>query len=277
MKILYKILIGIALCIIVLVIGAISGGRVIETKYIVSNANTKSDITIAQVSDFHSSSDAEDINSAIEIIKQNDVDYILLTGDILESSEMDSTIDFVAELSKISTVLYSRGNHDNDYFSYNEFVAKLKELDVIVLENESYQIDNLNFIGLLDNDYALLSKNTEYINWISDSGINDLYKEGMINILLAHRPSFLEEYATGNFDYVFSGHAHGGQWQIPFTDIGLLAPDDGFFTSNVHGMKKVDNTIQFINSGTSNPYANIGIPRLFNPMEVVIVTITSEE
>lgn len=259
------------------IIGAIIGGNVIATHYTVVDQRIDDSLTIAQISDFHSNQSMKDQQEVYEIIQENQVDYILLTGDVFESADNTETLQFVNQLTSLAPVIYTRGNHDDDFGTYNQIVTELKVLGVTVLEDESYKIDNLNFVGIEDNDIATLSTyNQQYIQFIEESGVGDLYDENYINILLAHRPNYLEQYASLNFDYVFSGHAHGGQWQLPFTDLGLLAPDDGFFTTNVHGLKELDNTVQFINSGLSNPYAPI-VPRLFNPKEVVIVTIEKQE
>lgn len=45
-------------------------------------------------------------------------------------------------------------------------------------------------------------------------------------ILLSHRPELFETYAACGIDLVFSGHAHGGQFRLPFID-GLITPIRG--------------------------------------------------
>lgn len=44
-------------------------------------------------------------------------------------------------------------------------------------------------------------------------------------ILLAHRPELINEDKRYPFDLVLSGHAHGGQWRIPYILDGVFAPN----------------------------------------------------
>ena len=47
-------------------------------------------------------------------------------------------------------------------------------------------------------------------------------------ILLSHRPELFEAYVNCGVDLVLSGHAHGGQFRLPFIG-GLVAPNQGLF------------------------------------------------
>lgn len=243
----------IVLLIIVLANGTINNYRVVTTSYDLTTDKVTQDYTFVQISDFHSNSKTDQI---LDQTAANNPDYILLTGDILDSENMNPTIDFIKQLTEITTVIYIRGNHEDDYDSYIQFKNELEKLGVVMLADGTYQVDELNFIGIEDWSGANLLKsdyfNTEYSNYIAN------YKQAVdpskYNILLAHRPDFLEEYSNLGVDLVLSGHAHGGQWQIPFTDIGLIAPDEGVFPTQVHGLKSNGETKQIISSGNSNPY-----------------------
>lgn len=270
-----KKLIIASLC-LVLVTSVISG--VINSVYIKTTSyNLKSDkienrYRFVQISDYHSNTSQS--QKIIDITTENNPDYILLSGDILESEEIEATVDFVSSLLEIAPVIYARGNHDDDYGTYNQFKQELNSLGVIVLDSTNYQIDELNFIGIEDFSGANLFKKSsfaEVYNQYIDSH-NQFVSEEQYNILLAHRPNFLQSYSTLGVDLVVSGHAHGGQWQIPFTDIGLVAPDEGLFPTHVHGLETKGDTTQIISSGTSNPYGPL-IPRLFNPEEVVVIEL----
>lgn len=265
------------LLLIVLTINGIYNNiRVVETKYNLASDKVNQDYTFVQISDYHSKTGKDD--QILKIVTENAPNYILLTGDILESDEMEPTLSFVQKLTEISTVVYTRGNHDDDYNTYEQFRAKLVDMGVILLSEDSYQVDDLNIIGIEDWSGASLTKSSqfasEYTNYIEQ--YSEQVDNSKYNVLLAHRPNFLEAYSKLGVDLVLSGHAHGGQWQIPFTDIGLLAPDEGLFPTNVHGLKTNGDTTQIISSGNSNPYAPI-VPRLFNPEEVVVVNLTHTE
>ncbi len=265
----------VVLLVIVVIDGYINQNYLVETEYNISSNKVDSNYTFAQISDYHSSTNEN--QQILDILDSNQPDFIILSGDILESADMQPTIDFIKELTDYGTVIYSRGNHEDDYGSYQQFLEQLKEIGVVTVGDDSYQVGDLNFIGIEDFSGANLVAKENFTNTYSDyiSNYQDYVQANKYNILLGHRPSFLDAYSELGVDLVFSGHAHGGQWQIPFTDIGAIAPDDGFFTNQVHGIKTQDETTQVISSGTSNPYEPL-IPRLFNPKEVVIVNLSVE-
>ncbi|MNP80788.1 phosphodiesterase YaeI [compost metagenome] len=68
---------------------------------------------------------------------------------------------------------------------------------------------------------------------------------------------------------VFSGHAHGGQFRIPFVG-GLLAPNQGFFPKYTSGIYKEDNTSMIVSRGLGN---SIFPFRINNSPELVVVTL----
>ena len=59
------------------------------------------------------------------------------------------------------------------------------------------------------------------------------------NILLAHRPDYIDLYRQYPFDLVLSGHTHGGQVRIPLLVNGLFAPDQGWFPQYAGGLYEV--------------------------------------
>ncbi len=270
-----KIIKIIVIFILIFIVDAfINQKYLITTKYELTSNKVSKNYTFAQISDYHSST--KENEQIFNILEEENPDFIILSGDILNSVNIDSTVDFAKKLTEYSTVIYVRGNHEDDYESYQEFLQALDEIGVITVGNENYEIGELNFIGIEDFSGANLTEDSRFKQVYSDyiSNYTSAVSEDKYNILLAHRPKFLESYADLGVDLVFSGHAHGGQWQIPFTDIGFYAPDDGFMTNNVHGVKSLNETTQIISSGTSNPYEPF-IPRLFNRKEVVIVDLKS--
>ncbi|MDF2804609.1 MAG: phosphoesterase, partial [Anaerocolumna sp.] len=74
-------------------------------------------------------------------------------------------------------------------------------------------------------------------------------------------------------DLVFSGHAHGGQFRIPFIG-GLVAPDQGFLPKYTSGRYDKNNTVMYVSRGLGNSIIPI---RIFNRPEIVVVKLKSQE
>lgn len=93
--------------------------------------------------------------------------------------------------------------------------------------------------------------------------------ENSHKVLLTHRPEFVESYSKLPYEYILSGHTHGGQVNIPFILNGLYAPNQGLFPKYAGGLYNIDNGKNLIVSrGLSfNPI----MPRIFNKAELVWV------
>ena len=88
-------------------------------------------------------------------------------------------------------------------------------------------------------------------------------------VVLAHEPQYIKQYACSNVDLVLSGHAHGGQFRIPFFG-GIVAPDQGFFPKYSEGIHVEQDTTMVISRGLGNSIIPL---RLFNYPEIVCVEL----
>ena len=88
-------------------------------------------------------------------------------------------------------------------------------------------------------------------------------------VLLSHRPELFDVYVDSQIDLVFSGHAHGGQFRVPFIG-GLVAPNQGFFPEYDAGLFSKENTTMVVSRGVGNSI----IPLRFNNRpEIVVVEL----
>ena len=124
--------------------------------------------------------------------------------------------------------------------------------------------DKITLIGLGD-----LSLNDNTLNQL----MKKVNKENL-SVLLAHEPQYLKNYADAGVDIVLSGHAHGGQIRIPFTNVGLVAPNQGFLPKYTSGQYSSDNTSMFVSRGIGNSILPL---RIFNCPEIVEVEIMVEK
>ncbi len=81
-------------------------------------------------------------------------------------------------------------------------------------------------------------------------------------------PQFLDKYKDLGFDFILSGHAHGGQWRIPFTGVGLYAPGQGVFPKLTAGVHARGKTKMIISRGLGNSEFPL---RLFNRPEMIVI------
>ena len=94
---------------------------------------------------------------------------------------------------------------------------------------------------------------------------------GAYTILLAHRPEYYETYCNYSFDLVLCGHAHGGQWRIPYLINGLYAPNQGIFPKYAGGRYDGDKTTMIVSRGLD--IETTWVPRIFNRPELVIIDL----
>ena len=236
------------------------------------------DYKIVQISDLHNKQFGKNQFTLLEKVKKQSPDVIVVTGDSIYkySKEISHTLEFFKGAVKIAPVYFVTGNHEAQIDYYPEFLKSIINLGVHVLEDESIKLylddEYITLWGV--NDPALyynhrkpLPKEEILRNVFDNLHVNkDDY-----NILLSHRPHLIDLYNEFNFDLVFSGHAHGGQFILPF--IGpIVAPDQGFFPKYTHGTYKKGNTTEIVSRGLGNSIIPL---RLFNNPELIVCKLKS--
>ena len=97
--------------------------------------------------------------------------------------------------------------------------------------------------------------------------------EDNYTILLAHRPDFFDEYVKSGSDLVLSGHAHGGQFRLPFVG-GLYAPGQGFLPEYDSGIYTEGSTSMIVSRGIGNSAFPI---RFNNRPEIILVELKCKD
>ena len=87
-------------------------------------------------------------------------------------------------------------------------------------------------------------------------------------ILLSHRPECFTDYVAGEYDLVLAGHAHGGQFRLPFVG-GLYAPGQGILPDYDSGLYREGRTDMVVSRGIGNS----SFPIRFNNRPEVILLI----
>lgn len=228
--------------------------------------------TIAHISDFHNT----DIGAKVlDKLDDTNVDIIVITGDIIDSrnTQPEIALEFVEELVKKAPCYYVSGNHEGRIDVYPAFKEDMKALGVHVLEDECIEIkkenDVISLIGVDDPSFQ-----TDYLFGDDVTVMStklDQLKNEQYTILLSHRPELFDVYVEYDMDVVFSGHAHGGQFRLPFIG-GLVAPNQGLFPKYDAGLFVEDNTHMIVSKGIGNSI----IPMRFNNRpEVIVIELKS--
>lgn len=247
-------------------------------------SNIKENFRIIHLSDLHSKQFGKNNKKLLKKILKSKGDVVFATGDMIDSSmkNMDKIISFLSELNKKIPVIYIPGNNEMRCAQLDEILNELKRNEIIVLRNQIISINiksnNINILGLVEErvdnrEYFYQKADSKYLYKDYDKIFEDFEKKKGLRFVLSHYPENFKEignesYCKYDIDIVFSGHAHGGQFILPFIG-GLFAPGQGVlpkYYKGIHGEKSK----LIISRGLGNS----GFPlRLFNRPEIVIVDI----
>ena len=273
----WKIILPIIVAIILVLVVWIRWGNTaleINEYKIVSNSVPQNfhGFRIAQVSDLHNAEFGEGNSKLLELLSQTEPDIIVLTGDLIDSRQTDIKIAlaFAQEAMKIAPVYFVSGNHEARVSEYEDLKMGLAEAGVIVLENQKVEItrdgEAITLMGIDDPSFqeSYLFGDAESV---AKQAIEMLQSESDgYTVLLSHRPELFELYVKTGMDLVFCGHAHGGQFRLPFLG-GLVAPNQGFFPKYDAGQFTEENTTMIVSRGVGNSI----IPIRFNNRPEIIL------
>lgn len=223
------------------------------------------------------------------------------------TKDFEAAIDFMKNLRMIAPTFFSYGNHELAFSQdiVRALREKLENTGVVVLDGTSH-IENVKIRKLPDdklrdesrrnddtasrNVEVLLTgfperllmvegrnrtkKNSDVDQDVLKSAVEEIKQKRSesqcdISILLAHEPQFIEEYSSAGYDYIFSGHAHGGQIRLPILG-GLFSPGQGILPKYTSGVHNAGNGKMIISRGLGNSSFPI---RVFNRPEIIIAEI----
>ena len=274
-----RVLFVVSFVLVILIVWTLWGNTALEVnEYEVVSDRIPQDFEgfrIAQVSDLHNAEFGEGNEKLIQLLSQTDPDIIVLTGDLIDSrhTDIEIALDFARQAIKLAPVYYVSGNHEARVREYEDLKMGLAEAGVVILENQKVQIsregERITLVGIGDPSFQ-----EDYLFGDSESvarqAIDDLQNESDgYTILLSHRPELFDLYVDTGMDLVFSGHAHGGQFRLPFVG-GLVAPNQGFFPKYDAGQFTEENTTMIVSRGVGNSIIPV---RFNNRPEIVLVTL----
>ena len=216
------------------------------------------------IADLHLDGNRGIIKPLKEILSSNKADLYLLGGDyqfdLLGDYPLLSNL-YQELFSPISTkpIIGVLGNHD-EYAIAESF----EEIGITMLINESIAItkgdDFFNVMGLDDTHRFKAAK-------FPQKPLN----KALFNICLSHSSEIYKSVNTFGYDYLLSGHSHGGQICLPGR-IPLIKAQKTPYHLN-YGKWHYKKLMGYTTSGVGTTCVNL---RYFSPPEVVIFTLKAK-
>lgn len=232
-------------------------------------------INIKQVGDIHFNEvfPLEKLKKIEDNICSKDTDYIIFTGDIIDSTKVVKKkeqrkilSDFFKRISKNKKVIIELGNHDisksydnrkswtTDYDeSFWEEISKLKNIWFLP-DKAFYKDGNIYVTGVNPSLYYYENKNfkqskKDIIYTLEHD--NQLFKKldsSKLKIFVSHSPVHMSDSEIlkyiDEFDLILSGHMHNGL-VFPFMEKvfpknrGIISPLRNIFPDNARGIKNI--------------------------------------
>lgn len=230
---------------------------------------------IAHVSDLHNTEIGKDNEKLLGMLQDAEPDIIAITGDLIDSrnTDVEVALQFIREAVKIAPCYYVTGNHESRIAEYALLKAGMETAGVVILEDARSKIslggETITLIGVNDPSFRtnILSGDS---STVMDTKLTQLHADDdEFTILLSHRPELFDVYVRNSMNLVLSGHAHGGQFRLPFVG-GLVAPHQGLFPEYDAGLYTEGNTNMLVSRGVGN---SIFPFRINNRPEVILIEL----
>lgn len=229
---------------------------------------------IVQISDFHNAQIGKDNEKLISLIEKAEPDIIAITGDIVDwrRTDIELTKEFVLQIMKIAPCYYVSGNNESYITEKYDVKNILADMGVTVLEDETQHLEiegeKILLAGVDDPAFSDNYSSADSVP-IMQTKLEELMSDDIYTVLLSHRPELFGVYCEYEADLVLSGHAHGGQFRIPFIG-GLYSPDQGFFPEYDAGLYTDGKTNMLVSRGIGNSKIPI---RFNNRPEVIVIEL----
>ena len=287
-----KRIIRIGITVLFLAIAALSLSYVLSrygltvTRFELSQPKLSEPLRIVQLTDLHNSEFGKGNDRLIRKVAEQEPDLILLTGDMLNQYEerTDVPVNLIRELSQIAPVYASYGNHEEQHeknygtdlrAGFTEAGATVLEYDWIDVEVKGQKLRIGGIYGYCMAGYYLKTDETDEME---TAFLDDFCDTDRTKLLLCHMPVAWIKYGSLDYwdaDYVFAGHAHGGQVRIPFVG-GLYAPDQGRFPGRCEGLFFSKDALHTLVLSRGLGTSKSKLPRFNNIPEILVLDLLPE-
>ena len=257
-----------------LVVNWFGKSRFIVQNYQIEDERITDDVRIVVVSDLHSALYGAGQSNIIDAIAKVNPTIVLLDGDIFHHHGNNrNAVTLLNALSKRFPCYYILGNHEYQTKQIAWVKRQIDEAGIRILDGESVDVTagktTVRLYGIDDGHGGKVRQQAE----LSLAGKER--DDSVYSILAIHVPNDVKNILPLGFDLMLCGHTHGGQIRIPGVLNGLYAPGQGMFPKYGGGRYDFGKQTLIISRGLAKvPY---WLPRVFNPPELVVVTLTAKQ
>ena len=240
-------------------------------------------VRLVQLSDLHGKRFGQDNSRLIEMVKAEQPDLIVFTGDLISSDDhrIERGVQVLLDLTQVAPVYYIAGNHEQRSGDLPTIEAALRAGGVTVLHDSFAQLQvgqtTVHLLGLVEaqgSKEAYAARRAGTFTYIDNGALlGQLADREGLRILLSHFPENFSltgdcRYDQYDFDFMLSGHAHGGQFVLPLVG-AVYAPGQGLFPRYTEGWYG-DGPRMYVSRGLG---ASSFPLRLFTNPEVVSIEV----
>lgn len=233
-----------------------------HTRFTLHSEKIDREVRIVHLTDLHSKIFKK--KSLYREVLKEKPDIIVFTGDVADRYKDDTAAvaaaDELCELISIAPVYAVSGNHEYGRLRREELFSYMENKGIHLLRGKGDNFHRISIFGL------------DEIGWpVKTQGLLEGFeREDGFKLLLSHFPHrFVEEYSKYDIDLTLCGHAHGGQFRLPFIG-GLYSPDQGLLPKYSEGIHELNGRRMIVSRGLGNSRFPL---RLFNYPEIVTIDI----
>ncbi len=247
----------------VIVLAAIACNPLLKTVDYSVKTGTGGRVKIAFLSDVHASFYGNGQSELVDGVKKAGTDIVIFGGDLFDERQSEeNSWALVDALAGEYPCFYALGNHEFRNGKSDYYKEEMARHGVTVLSGDSQAVEingrGLRIFGADGIEQALSLK--------GEADPNEY------NILVYHYPTAFPK-LSDSFDLILSGHAHGGQWRIPWLINGVYSPDEGLFPKYAGGRYEENGSVMIVSRGLYRHLFNLVVPRIFNRPELVFITL----
>lgn len=232
-------------------------------------------LRIVHLSDLHGKHFGKNDEKLLKLIESLQPDIIVFTGDMVykRNPDISRSLPFVRRAARLAPFYFVSGNHEHWNGDYEGIVRCLCEAGAVSLEDRAVTLPcGVTLVGGTDGGALPEIQGEKRAARRARVRARMLPLKSLkgpgFNILLSHRPELTDIYNELGFDLVLCGHAHGGQFRLPFVG-AVFAPGQGLFPKYTEGLHRFPHTTMIVSRGLGGSLFPF---RLFNYPEVLLLT-----